>query len=70
VWGAQQVSSTEVTMRIVVKTAPLRQWSVEREMRAHVKAALDAAGIYPAGDAPAAAPAGAPAPRQRRKSGG
>jgi moderate conductance mechanosensitive channel len=45
VWGAQEVSSSEVTMRIVVKTAPLRQWEVEREMRARVKAALDAAGI-------------------------
>ena len=45
VWGAQEVSSSEVTMRIVVKTAPLRQWEVEREMRARVKTALDAAGI-------------------------
>ena len=34
-------------MRIVAKTAPLRQWEVEREMRARVKAALDAAGIMP-----------------------
>lgn len=48
VWGAQQVSSAEVTMRIVAKTAPLRQWEVEREMRARVKAALDTAGIHPA----------------------
>jgi small-conductance mechanosensitive channel len=45
VWGAQELSSSEVTMRIVVKTAPLRQWEVEREMRVRVKAALDAAGI-------------------------
>jgi moderate conductance mechanosensitive channel len=45
VWGAQEVSSKQVTMRVVVKTAPLRQWSVEREMRARVKAALDAAGV-------------------------
>ena len=48
VWGAQAVKNTVVTMRIVVKTAPLRQWEVEREMRARVKAALDAAGIQPA----------------------
>ncbi len=50
VWGAQQVDMTApstVTMRVVVKTAPLRQWEVEREMRARVKAALDAAGIKP-----------------------
>ena len=47
VWGAQQVDMTTVTMRVVVKTAPLRQWEVEREMRARVKAALDAAGNGP-----------------------
>jgi small conductance mechanosensitive channel len=45
VWGAQEVTSEVVTMRIVVKTAPLRQWPVEREMRARLHAALDAAGI-------------------------
>jgi small-conductance mechanosensitive channel len=55
VWGAQEVSSAEVTMRIVVKTAPLRQWEVGRELRARVKAALDAAGIHPAAEAPAPA---------------
>jgi small-conductance mechanosensitive channel len=54
VWGAQEVSSSEVTMRIVVKTAPLRQWEVEREMRARVKAALDAAGITPVAEDTAA----------------
>ena len=48
VWGAQEISSEEVTMRIVAKTAPLRQWEVEREMRARVKAALHEAGIFPA----------------------
>ena len=47
VWGAQDVSSSEVTMRIVARTAPARQWEVERELRALVKAGLDAAGIHP-----------------------
>ena len=47
VWGAQEITSTEVTMRMVVKTAPLRQWEVEREMRARLKAALAQAGIMP-----------------------
>jgi small-conductance mechanosensitive channel len=51
VWGAQEVSTTVVTMRIVVKTAPLRQWEVEREMRVRVKAALDVAGIGQPADA-------------------
>jgi moderate conductance mechanosensitive channel len=55
VWGAQEVSSAEVTMRIVVKTAPLRQWEVGRELRARVKAALDAAGIHPTAEASAPA---------------
>ena len=45
VWGAQELSSKEVTMRLVAKTAPMRQWEVGRELRARVKAALDAAGI-------------------------
>ena len=48
VWGAQEITSDKVTMRIVAKTAPLRQWEVERELRARVKAALAAAGIHPA----------------------
>jgi small-conductance mechanosensitive channel len=47
VWGAQAITSSEVTMRMVVKTAPLRQWEVEREMRARVKRALKEAGIMP-----------------------
>ena len=51
VWGAQEISSDEVTMRIVAKTPPLRQWEVEREMRVRVKAALHEAGIYPAATA-------------------
>jgi small conductance mechanosensitive channel len=49
VWGAQELSSKEVTMRIVAKTAPTGQWKVARELRARVKAELDAAGIAPAG---------------------
>jgi small-conductance mechanosensitive channel len=49
VWGAQELSSREVTMRIVAKTTPMRQWEVARELRARVKAALDAAGVAPAG---------------------
>jgi len=47
VWGAQEITSDEVTMRIVVKTAPLRQWEVEREMRAQLKRALKDARLMP-----------------------
>jgi small conductance mechanosensitive channel len=49
VWGAQELSSREVTMRIVAKTAPMRQWEVARELRSRVKASLDEAGVAPAG---------------------
>jgi small-conductance mechanosensitive channel len=49
VWGAQELSSKEVTMRIVAKTASMRQVEVARELRARVKAVLDAAGVPPAG---------------------
>jgi small-conductance mechanosensitive channel len=51
VWGAQEISKDEVVMRMVAKTAPLRQWEVEREMRARVKAALYEAGIFSAAKA-------------------
>jgi small-conductance mechanosensitive channel len=49
VWGAQELSSKEVTMRIVAKTSPMRQWEVARELRARLKSVLDAAGVPPAG---------------------
>ena len=49
VWGAQELSSKEVTMRLVAKTAPMRQLEVARELRARVKTVLDAAGVQPAG---------------------
>jgi len=69
VWGAQELSSKEVTMRLVAKTTPMRQWEVARELRARVKAALDEAGVQPAGPdtivvsaPPAIAPAGEPVP--------
>ncbi|HZR48989.1 MAG TPA: mechanosensitive ion channel family protein [Streptosporangiaceae bacterium] len=45
VWGAQELSGTEVIMRIVAKTAALRQWEVARELRIRVKAALDSANL-------------------------
>jgi small conductance mechanosensitive channel len=51
VWGAQKITIDEVVVRMVAKTAPLRQWEVEREMRTRVKAALYDAGIFPAAKA-------------------
>jgi small conductance mechanosensitive channel len=49
VWGAQGLSGREVTVRLVAKTVPMRQLEVGRELRARVKAALDEAGVQPAG---------------------
>lgn len=48
VWGVEQVSTDQVAIRLAVKTKPLEQWRVARELRARVKTALDAAGIAPA----------------------
>jgi small conductance mechanosensitive channel len=70
VWGAQAVSSIAVTMRMVVRTAPLRQWETERELRARVKAALDAAGIRPEPEPAASAAPGQPELAGQREHGG
>ncbi|MDI3387616.1 mechanosensitive ion channel family protein [Streptomyces sp. B-S-A8] len=45
VWGVQSLSPDGVVVRLVVKTAPLKQWGVTRELRRRAKEALDAAGI-------------------------
>jgi small-conductance mechanosensitive channel len=60
VWGAESVSSDTVTIRLVARTLPLRQWEVARGLRERIKAALAAAGggAGPAIPAPAASPSG------------
>ncbi|MEU5002439.1 mechanosensitive ion channel family protein [Streptomyces sp. NPDC021622] len=45
VWGVQSLDVDGIVVRLVVKTAPLKQWSVTRELRRRVKESLDAAGI-------------------------
>ncbi|PPK94205.1 small conductance mechanosensitive channel [Kineococcus xinjiangensis] len=45
VWGVEQMAPDSVVLRVVVKTAPLEQWKVAREMRRRIKAAFDAEGI-------------------------
>jgi small conductance mechanosensitive channel len=45
VWGVEQVTADQVLVRLAVRTQPLEQWRVARELRARLKAALDAAGI-------------------------
>lgn len=43
IWGVQSVSSDAIVMRVAARTAPLRQWEVQRELTERLKDALDAA---------------------------
>jgi small conductance mechanosensitive channel len=74
VWGVESVSAEGVVVRLVVKTAPLKQWAVARELRRRIKERFDAEGIRaaygsgavvvreePVGPAEDAAPAQSPA---------
>jgi small-conductance mechanosensitive channel len=45
VWGVQEVTSESVLVRVIARTAPLRQWEVGRELRELLKVAL--AGLHP-----------------------
>jgi small conductance mechanosensitive channel len=40
IWGVQQVTSEAVLMRVIARTAPLRQWAVGRELRERLMVAL------------------------------
>ena len=67
VWGVQEVTSDSVLVRVIARTAPLRQWEVGRELRERLKVAvagLSADVAAAASLATAGAGAGAvPAPR-------
>ncbi len=45
VWGVQSLDPEFVTVRVTLKTAPLEQWEVAREMRERIKARFDHEGI-------------------------
>jgi moderate conductance mechanosensitive channel len=45
VWGVEALSAASVVVRVVAKTAPLKQWEVARLMRERIKRAFDAEGI-------------------------
>ncbi|MDT7536787.1 MAG: moderate conductance mechanosensitive channel [Actinomycetota bacterium] len=45
VWGVEELGSSGLVIRLAVKTAPLEQWKVARELRERVKAAFDREGI-------------------------
>jgi len=41
VWGVQSLDADSVVFRVTLKTAPMEQWNVAREMRERVKARFD-----------------------------
>ncbi|MGZ5417066.1 MAG: mechanosensitive ion channel family protein [Nocardioides sp.] len=45
VWGVQDLTPDWITVRVTMKTAPLEQWAVAREMRERIKARFDHEGI-------------------------
>src|SRR4051812_6202436 len=45
VWGVEDLGEDGVALRLVVKTAPLAQWEVSRELRARIKNMFDEHGI-------------------------
>jgi small conductance mechanosensitive channel len=45
VWGIEDMGASGLVIRLAVKTAPLEQWTVARELRQRVKAAFDREGI-------------------------
>ena len=46
VLGVDAFKATEVTLRFRIKTLPLKQWDVGRELRRRIKKAFDAQGIH------------------------
>ena len=56
VWGVQDISVSQIVMRVVTKTLPLRQWEVGRELRERVLSAIDAAAVEQARPAAATTP--------------
>lgn len=45
VQGVQSLGESAVTLRLVVKTDPMSQWQVQRDLRLRIKEAFDDAGI-------------------------
>jgi small-conductance mechanosensitive channel len=45
VWGLESIGADGLLLRIALKTAPLEQWAVERELRERLMAAFDRHGI-------------------------
>jgi small-conductance mechanosensitive channel len=45
IWGVERLDPDAVVLRIVIKTAPLEQWAISREMRQRIKTRFDELGI-------------------------
>jgi moderate conductance mechanosensitive channel len=45
VWGIEDLTPNWITVRVTLKTAPLEQWAVAREMRQRIKLRFDHEGI-------------------------
>lgn len=45
IWGVEVLSKEAIVIRLAVKTAPLEQWEVARELRTRIKHALDRRGM-------------------------
>jgi small conductance mechanosensitive channel len=45
VWGVEALQADRVVVRLAVKTAPLEQWGVSRELRQRIKARFEQEGI-------------------------
>jgi small-conductance mechanosensitive channel len=50
VWGVEALGAEEFVLRLVVKTQPMQQWSVARELRRRIKEEFQKAGITNAGE--------------------
>jgi small-conductance mechanosensitive channel len=44
-WGIQDITPDAITMRVTLKTAPMEQWRVARELRERIKFRFDHEGI-------------------------
>jgi small conductance mechanosensitive channel len=45
VWGVENLAADSVVLRVVVKTQPLQQWKIARELRERIKRVFDAEGV-------------------------
>jgi small conductance mechanosensitive channel len=45
VWGVERMEADGLAVRVAIKTAPLEQWAVARELRERIKARFDEEGV-------------------------